>query len=65
MLQQPDHITILAKDVYGERKYYPMCEKAHLFAKIAGTKTLTKPVLKHILELGFELRYHQTQEELT
>lgn len=65
MLQAPDTVTIVARDVYGERKYYPMCEKAHLFARIAGTKTLTKETLKLILELGFELRYHQTQEELT
>jgi hypothetical protein len=48
-------IEVLAKPVFGKWAYYPHCEKARLFAKIANTTTLTMPVLMHIKELGYEL----------
>ena len=48
-------IQIEMKEVYGETKVYPVCEKAKLFANIAGTKTLTQPVLKDIERLGYQL----------
>jgi hypothetical protein len=32
-----------------------VCEKAKLFARIAGTKTLTRPVLEDIERLGYQL----------
>jgi hypothetical protein len=48
-------IQIEMKEVYGETKVYPMCEKAKLFARIAGTKTLTRPVLEDIERLGYQL----------
>ena len=34
-------IEVTAKSVYGETKFYPECRSAALFARIAGTKTLT------------------------
>lgn len=48
-------IVISRKEVYGEVKYYPVCEVAKLFAAIAGTKTLTKPTLFKIKDLGYEV----------
>lgn len=48
-------IQIEMKEVYGETKVYPVCEKAKLFARIAGTKTLTRPVLEDIERLGYQL----------
>ena len=57
-------ITIRAKDVYGERKYYPVCETAKLFAKIAGTKTLTIAVLGSIKAMGYTLTIEVTDLEL-
>lgn len=48
-------IKLLAKQQYGRWVYYPQCRRAKLFAKIAGTDTLTQPVLMHIKDLGFEL----------
>ncbi|HZT12702.1 MAG TPA: hypothetical protein VFA29_07855 [Candidatus Baltobacteraceae bacterium] len=48
-------IQIEVKNVYGELKVYPACEKAALFAKIAGTKTLTHHTLCQIEALGYEI----------
>jgi len=35
-----------------------MCHKAHLFASIAGTQTLTRKTVKHIHALGYEFQVH-------
>ena len=48
-------IQIEMKEVYGETKVYPVCEKAKIFSKIAGTKTLTTETLKNIERLGYQL----------
>lgn len=55
-------IVISAKDVYGERKYYPVCEKAKLFAEIANTKTLTKSTLFKIKDLGYTVTFKPVEE---
>jgi ATP phosphoribosyltransferase len=47
------NITIEVRDVYGQVKFYPMCDSAKLFADIAGTKTLTADALKKIEALGY------------
>jgi hypothetical protein len=57
-------IIIRAKDVYGERKYYPVCETAKLFAKIANTKTLTVAVLGTIKAMGYKLTVEVTDWEV-
>jgi hypothetical protein len=51
-------IVVKIRDVYGERKVYPHCDKAQHFARIADTKTLTPRVLALIENLG----YHITTE---
>lgn len=43
---------------YGNQTLYPINEAAHLFAQIAGTKTLTIPTIKHIMALGYTVEYH-------
>jgi len=48
-------IRIEIRNVYGELKAYPLCEKASLFAAIAGTKTLTRSTLMQILAIGFSI----------
>ena len=52
-------IQVEVKDVYGTLKYYPLCEKAQLFADIAGTKTLSEVNLRRILELGYEIATYE------
>jgi hypothetical protein len=39
--------------VYGVTKFYPVCERSQIFAKIAGTVTLTKETIKHIKSLDY------------
>lgn len=46
-------LKIQIKAVYGTLKAYPLCEQSKLFAKIAGTSTLTMDAIKHIQALGF------------
>lgn len=56
-------VLIRAKCVYGENKYYPLCETSKLFAEIAGTKTLTPAVLGNIKALGYKLTFEVTDWE--
>jgi hypothetical protein len=48
-------IQVFIKDVYVQEMIYPSCEKAKLFAAIAGTKTLTRDTLTLIKKLGYEV----------
>lgn len=48
-------ITVKIKSVYGLETVYPACPAAELFAKIAGTKTLTSHALRDIQSLGYEI----------
>ena len=48
-------ITIEIKSQYGQTVAHPICCKAKLFAKIAGTKTLTLETLKAVKALGYEI----------
>ena len=57
-------ITVEVRHVYGEEKYYPVCEVSKMFAKIADTKTLTKATLKKIVAIGYEIKFEQAQPEI-
>lgn len=46
-------IEIEMRDVYGVTKFYPVCAKACIFARIAGTTTLTRETIKLIKELDY------------
>jgi hypothetical protein len=48
-------IKVERRNVYGVTKYYPVCDNAKLFARIARTITLTPEALKHAQSLGFLL----------
>jgi hypothetical protein len=54
-----NEITIHIKNVYGEDKAYPVCEKAKLFTDIAGTKTLRPADLNYIQALGYKITVKQ------
>jgi hypothetical protein len=48
-------VTIEIKDVYGQAKVYPVCDRAKIFAGIAGTKTLLPPDIERIQLLGYKV----------
>ena len=54
-------ITIEIKNVYGEDRAYPVCEKAKLFTDIAGTKTLRPSDLNYIQQLGYKISVKQQE----
>jgi hypothetical protein len=56
-------IIIRLKDVYGTQKAYPVCEKAKLFARLAGTATLTHDTRQIILALGYNIEIEPRQLE--
>lgn len=45
-------LQIKFRDVYGNEMMYPVNETAKLFAKIAGTKTITPQTLDLVQQLG-------------
>jgi hypothetical protein len=48
-------VTIEIKDVYVQAKVYPVCDRAKIFAGIAGTKTLLPPDIERIQLLGYKV----------
>jgi hypothetical protein len=56
-----NEITIHIRNVYGEDKAYPVCEKAKLFTDIAGTKTLRPCDLNYIQALGYKISVKQQE----
>jgi hypothetical protein len=54
-------ITIKVKNVYGVETFYPACQASELFAKIAGTRTLTRNTLRDVKALGYEVRVEQPE----
>lgn len=56
-------VQIKAVRQYGNWVYYPLCDKAKLFAQIAGTRTITPLVVTAIKRLGFELKIVLDQPE--
>jgi hypothetical protein len=54
-----NEITVQVRSVYGVVKYYPICDRAKLFAGIAGTVTLTPQALEKIRSLGETIKLRQ------
>ena len=54
-MNYPDKIQVQIRDVYGRQTAYPVCDKAKLFAKLAGTATLTHDARQIILALGYNI----------
>ena len=48
-------IIVKIETVYGNEVIRPVCEKAKLFASIAGTKTLTRAAINYIKQLGYSV----------
>jgi hypothetical protein len=48
-------LLVKIQNVYGVQKIYPANEVAELFAKIAGTKTLSGAVITYAAQLGYRI----------
>ena len=57
-------IQVLVREVYGQIKFYPKCEKARTFASIAGTTTLTEATLRKVMQLGYEVKVERQEIQL-
>ena len=58
------NITVEIREVYGQSKIYPVCDKAKIFADIAGTTTLLPRDIQRIQVLGFEVLVKQRELKL-
>jgi hypothetical protein len=54
-MKQTTTVTIAIKSNYGKEAIYPICETAKVFAEIAGTKTVSRGLLKQIESLGYTI----------
>lgn len=57
-------IIVEVRSVYGRDTIYPVCDAAKAFAAIADTTTLTVPVVKKIMFLGYEVKYQLPRNHL-
>ena len=57
-------IIVTIKSVYGNSLVYPICQKAILFATIAGTATLTDDTIRSIKTLGYRVKVQPITKEL-
>ena len=48
-------ITVQMDKHYGSYLFYPVCEKAKIFADLLGTKTLSYRALEGIKKLGYQI----------
>jgi len=58
------NITVEIREVYGQSKIYPVCDKAKIFADIAGTTTLLPRDIQRIQVLGYEVLVKQREMKL-
>lgn len=56
-------IIILKKQQYGNNVYYPVCDMAHKFAALIGTKTLTPQALRTIESMGVRVQVTHPDDE--
>jgi len=57
-------ITVRVKNIYGNKTVYPVCDKAKIFAQIAGHSTLTSATLDGIRRLGYLIEAQQETVEV-
>ena len=48
-------ITVQMDKHYGRYLFYPVCEKAKIFADLLGTKTLSYRAMEGIKKLGYQI----------
>jgi len=54
-------IKVRVRNVYGNKTVYPVCDKAQIFAQLAGHSTLTRATLDGIRRLGYLIEVQQEE----
>ena len=49
-------LQVEQREVYGNKLYYPVNDKAKMFARLVGTKTLTPIAIFRARELGLTVK---------
>lgn len=57
-------ISVRLVSQYGNERIQPACEKAELFCRIAGCKTLTQNMVRDIKALGYRVNVLPNVAEL-
>jgi hypothetical protein len=52
-------ITVRVTKNYGVEAIYPADETAETFARMLGTRTLTRTALQHIKTLGYDIKVQE------
>lgn len=55
------NIRVRIETHYDRELIYPVCDKAHVFAGIAKTKTLTRKTINLIKDLGYTIEIESNQ----
>jgi hypothetical protein len=50
--------------VLSDKHFYPVCDKAQIFAQLAGHSTLTRATLDGIRRLGYLIEVEQERVEI-
>lgn len=58
------NIIVEIKNVYGSTQIYPVSQEAKIFARIAGTKTLTGTTISLVKQLGYEVEIQSPELSL-
>jgi hypothetical protein len=57
--EQTIHVRV--RNIYGNKTIYPVCDKAQIFAQMAGHSTLTRATLDGIRRLGYLIEVQQEE----
>jgi hypothetical protein len=61
---QQQTCRVAYKDQFGISTIIPLCETAHIYARISGHKTLTRPTIDAMKELGIVFEVVQEQRSV-
>ena len=54
-------VEVDVKNQYGSVRFYPANDKAFSFLRIQGGRTLSQDTLKHVKELGYQVKFNQQE----
>jgi hypothetical protein len=60
-IMETQEITVKIDNNFGSERIYPADDNARAFARIAGTKTLTRTTIDLVKQLGFGIKVEQPE----